>query len=416
MRAKQQWIKNIDNIGIRRFPSVKQGFAYTGQRVLASAIAVDRSGSLLLAGDFKKRPFFDGDSCDAWLMKFSAVGSELWKRQFGSAKVDSCSAVAVDGASNIYAGGSTEGEIVAIGGNSAWIAKFSSDGTELWRRQFVDLYHCSEIAVDGAGNVYAEGVTVAGGGYSIWITKFSSDGTELWRRLFGNVSGSPDESVCSTLAVDGAGNVYVGGVTAGEMVAGESKGDHDAWIAKFSSDGAELWRRQFGTSEHNFCSALSVDGAGNIYALENTVLPGYPQNACLIKFSQDGAKLWRKSFNDQLVNDIVIDGLDNIYLIIDNPTKMENVIIEYDTILLKFSAGGYEIWRQQIKIGGMCSGKKIVADGIGNVYFWLLSKNDSHSDESHWLVKIFNEPETIAEMDELNRLRAQTLQLQLSGV
>jgi Beta-propeller repeat len=63
---------------------------------------------------------------DAFIVKYSAAGDRLWKRQLGTAEYDWSNGVATDGEGNIVIGGWTNG---ALGGRNrgdddAFVAKF----------------------------------------------------------------------------------------------------------------------------------------------------------------------------------------------------------------------------------------------------------------------------------------------------
>lgn len=115
------------------------------------------------------------------------------------------------------------------------------------------------IGTDNAGNVYISGkyeqngasfghVTVpCVGNHDIFIAKYSSSGSFQWVRTAGSYSG--DYAHC--LAVDGAGNAYISGefegtCNFGSGVSLKSNGDNDVFVAKYNTNGSLVWARKLG--------------------------------------------------------------------------------------------------------------------------------------------------------------------------
>ena len=79
----------------------------------ASAIATDEQGSVYLAGSTTGSLGGGNasDNDDAWIAKYSASGALIWKRQLGTAAVDSAAGVASDRKGAVYIAGSTQGAL-----------------------------------------------------------------------------------------------------------------------------------------------------------------------------------------------------------------------------------------------------------------------------------------------------------------
>lgn len=206
-------------------------------------------------------------SRDAFLRKYGPGGEEVWTRQFGSPESDSASGVVVDG--NVYLAGETGGALpgqTSAGRGDAFLRKYAPGGTELWTRQFGypdSSDAVNSVAVDAEGNVYVAGSTdsppegrIDPADSTAFLRKYDSAGGEQWSRLFGETF-----KFVSSVVVDGVGNVYVAGSTAGGKVMG------DAILRKYDPSGEELWTRQFGSPQHDSGSSVAVNQAGNVYVV-----------------------------------------------------------------------------------------------------------------------------------------------------
>src|SRR5690606_4641134 len=102
--------------------------------------------------------------------------------------------------------------------------------------------------VDASGNVVitgkiqgALGETVDRGGSDAFVAKYSASGSELWLQRFG--PGADDAP--ASIALGANGEVYVGGATSGLMGAA-SFGGRDGFVRAFDADGRSQWPRQLG--------------------------------------------------------------------------------------------------------------------------------------------------------------------------
>ena len=206
---------------------------------------------------------------DAFLRRYNADGDEIWTLQFESSESDSASDVAVDAEGNVYVAGFTDGAQPSqdgAGDGDAFVSKYGPDGSEVWTRQFSheNSYDSAEsVALDGAGNVFVAGHTeplsdgmMDASERSGFLRKVDSDGTEQWGLVFGDLFNT-----VPGVAADGDGNVYVAGATATGKVIG------DAVVRKYDTSGEELWTQQFGTPMHDTGIDVAIDGQGRVYVV-----------------------------------------------------------------------------------------------------------------------------------------------------
>jgi len=148
-------------------------------------------------------------------------------------------------------------------------------------------YHdyVGDIAVDDSGNIYLTGffrepvdfdpgvgvdLQYSLGNYSQFVTRLNADGSYGWTRVFNDDAGS---SMASSIAVDAAGNVYIGsrydgtedfdpGVGVDLHTAMEL---YDGYLMKLNSDGSYGWTQSFSGPLFTYVKSIDLDANGNIY-------------------------------------------------------------------------------------------------------------------------------------------------------
>ena len=317
------------------------------------SVAVDASGNVYATGWTRgDLGAANAGGVDVFLSKFDSDGNVLWMKQIGSSHdQEGGESVAVDASGNVYIAGTTGGDLGApsAGRFDAFLGKFDSEGNLLWVKQMGttenDAYH--SVAVDASGDIYAGGSTegdlgAPNAGIDALLSKYDSDGEVLWTKQIGT-SGN---EYFSSVVVDASGNVYVGGTTEGDLGA-PIAGGLDAFLSKFDSDGNVLWMKQTGTSEDEGGHSVDVDASGNIYASGWTDgdLAGASAgdtDAFLSKFDSDGNVLWTKQVGTKSIdkaNGVAADALGNVYISgesrgdLDGPSAGGT-----DAFLMKFKA------------------------------------------------------------------------------
>ncbi|MEW6566477.1 MAG: SBBP repeat-containing protein [Spirochaetota bacterium] len=328
----------------------------------ATALTVDTGGNIIVAG-FTKGSLSGASAgiSDAFVRKYDPKGNELWTRQFGTAESDGATALAVDPGGNIIVAGYTGGNLFgsSAGKNDAFVRKYDPKGTELWRRQFgsAESDLAAALAVDAEGNILVAGSTEGrlsgsyAGNEDIFVRKYNSKGNELWTRQFG----SAEYDFAKALAVDAGGNILVAGITWGNL-AGSSAGDYDAFVLKYDSKGTMLWTRQFGTAKYDDATALAVDAGGNIIVAGPTMgnLSGSSAgNSDLFvrKYDPKGTVLWTRRFGTIEFDDakaLAVDTGGNIIVAGDTGGNIsDSSITNYDAFVRKYDFKGSVLWMRQ---------------------------------------------------------------------
>jgi Bacterial Ig-like domain (group 3)/Beta-propeller repeat len=194
---------------------------------------------------------------DAFLLKLSADGSALeYSTLFGGSREEIALAVIQDTAGDTYVAGQTDSPDLPLGGTP-----FQS-------------------AYGGLGNCQG-GVVPCGDAF---IAKFNPTGTQL---LASTYLGGDDDDFAAGLALDSAGDVYVGGAadsTNFPTTAGSFQPTHagttdnrDAFIAKFDSALHTLQYSTFvGGADDDIAFAIRVDSTGAAYITGSTLSATFP--------------------------------------------------------------------------------------------------------------------------------------------
>jgi hypothetical protein len=350
----------------------------------AAAVAVDGAGNVYVAGT-TSGPLAGSTAgaADAFVRKFDPKGTILWTKQFGTMADDQASAIAVDGTGNLYVAGTTYGSLegTSFGSSDGFVRKLDASGATLWTRQFGTTGPESgkALVVDGSGNVYVAGTTYPTGGQSSgdpFVRKLDASGTPLWVHQ----SGGTDEDEANAVAVDGSGNVYIGGYTYG-LTAGSNQGGRDAWVRKLNASGVVQWTRQFGSADSDELAGAAVDALGNVYVvgtsggdLAGTILGA--SDAFVRKYDTGGTALWTRPVGTtdfEYGIAVAVDGNNNAYVVgstsgvfTDANAGMNTGL--NDIYVRKLDPSGATLWTKQVGTPADDSAQAATADAAGNVY------------------------------------------------
>ena len=334
------FISKYDTNGVRQW-TVQPGSTADDS---CGGVAVDSFGNVYAGGyttgSFEGQPPIGGAQ-DIILIKYNSAGIKQWAVQFGSTAGEVFGHIGVDATGNAYVTGQSYG--ASINGvvnpdppyGDVWISKYNTTGAHQWTVfQGSPLWDVPyAIAVDSVGNSYVTGRTSsnyagnanAGGAwpyYDVFVTKFDTNGNPIWARQRGTTS-TGEYGVA--IAVDTAGNVYVGGLTQvgldGNAYLG---GVYDAFLMKFTSAGAWQWTRQLGTAGDDIIYGIDASFAGSVYVTGLTtgnldgVVNNGGQDAFISTYTPTG--VWggltylHGTAANNVGSEISVDATGNIYL------------------------------------------------------------------------------------------------------
>jgi len=227
-------------------------------------VAADASGRIAVTGFFDGTVDFGGgvvssyqESKDAFVALLSPTGAHLWSRSFGNSFDDFGEGVAIDGTGSVVVAGRFSvqanfggGSLQADAAGNVFVAKYASSGAHQWSHAWgglLDADSASDVAI-GAGDAVIVtgsfaassslradfgGTPMAGaGGRDVFVAKYSSGGTHVWSAGYGG-SGNDDGM---GIAVAPTGNAVAAGTFSGtgQFNAGTltSAGSLDAFLLK----------------------------------------------------------------------------------------------------------------------------------------------------------------------------------------
>lgn len=263
------------------------------------AVAVSQSGGAYVAGitssvDFEGRvnSFHDG-STDAFVLKISPSGELEWMTYLGGSDWDQGHGIALDEEDNALISGDTR-SIDFEGRNNqihrvtdAFVLKVNSSGVLQWMTYLggSSFDHGWGVAVDGAGDVLVGGSTSSvdfegrinrnHGRNDVYVLKVSSGGVLQWMTYLGGEAGA---SIAEGLAVDGEGNALLSGHTSSTEFVGRNNSSHgsaDGFVLKVDPAGSLLWMTYLGGIYSDEARGIVVDGAGNSYVTGYTPSPDF---------------------------------------------------------------------------------------------------------------------------------------------
>ncbi|MBI2303338.1 MAG: SBBP repeat-containing protein [Chloroflexi bacterium] len=239
----------------------------------------------IVAGLMPGLVWADNPPTELWIARYNGPGNSA----------DHANAVGVDGAGNVYvtgwsAGSGTASDYVTIkynsGGNQVWVARYNGPGN--------DADDVQAMAVDSSGNVYVTGQSIGSGtGYDYATVKYDSGGNQVWAARYNGPGNASDYAYA--LAVDGAGNVYVTGISYGS-----GTGEDYATI-KYDSSGNQLWVARYDSGSigaaPDEARAIAVDGSGNVYVTGQSIGSGTGYDYATVKYDSGGNQVWAARYN-----------------------------------------------------------------------------------------------------------------------
>jgi hypothetical protein len=319
-------------------------------------ITVDGSGNIYVTGTSGNSAGWAGGTQigtyssatnDCFVVKLDSNGNQLWYTFLGGVGSEGTHGMALDGSGNTYVTGASNASwntgILGTpvnnysGSDDAFVAKLNSAGALTWYTFMGaggnDVGRA--VAVDGSSNVYVAGdsaatwgtpvVNYAGGSLDAFAAKLSSTGVRVWNTFMGGTSNDWSKGI----ALDGSGNVYVGGFSQagwGTTPVNSYVSGDEGFVTKLDpATGARVWNTFLGGTGGDTVRAIAVNVSGVIYvagdssATWGTPLRAYTASSDVMvaRLDSAGNRLWHSFLGGTGYEEgsgIAVDGSNNIYV------------------------------------------------------------------------------------------------------
>lgn len=408
-------------------------------------VAADTVGNTYVTGNFTGSVDMDprpavttkvtsNGGTDVFVAKYGYSGQLLWAKTLGGAANDVVADIAFDGAGNSYLTGTFTGQVdfdpsaasagflTSAAGGATYLWKLSNAGALVYANSVAGRSTATSLAVDAGGNLALTGryfgtadfnpdgngtfnlttTNPTGAGY-IW--KLNQTGSFKWAKAIQSAGGV----ALNAVALDGAGNVVVGGRFTGVT-------DFDPGTATFNINGGSFWTPgvvKLGTTGQflwakaaavatgaadavNSIAGVQLDSQGNVYAAGSfagaldfdpgaavtTLTSAGGTDGFAWKLNSAGGLLYADRFGtaaDDKVTDLATDQAGSAYVAgqftgsgdFDPGTGVTTLYAgtKANTFLLKLTPAGALGFARTLGNGnGTTNATGLWADGAGNAY------------------------------------------------
>ena len=299
------FIRKYDPIGISIWTRNYDGGVNLNDQGVA--IAGDDAGFMVVAG----RQTLDANSGSVlWLSKCDPNGQILW--QATGAATDNIASLAMFSATQFIGGGTIKEGM----DTNALLRRYDDQAEELWTVTYAGEAggpdSIASVAVNDAGDIYVTGREFTDAtSFDAWVARYSAGGDEVWSVKVDGPANGADWG--GAIAVSEEGWIAVGGrLDFGDAALG------DAWIARYSADGDEVWTQTINgaMSGDDGVSGIALTSGGEIVAVGHEEVAGQGRDVWIRKLDGDGAELWTRTIDgagsgDDTAEAVAVDGDDN---------------------------------------------------------------------------------------------------------
>jgi hypothetical protein len=332
---------------------------------------------------------------DAYIAKYKPDGTNVWTRFIGFGSWTEANALAAGSDGKLYVTGNTSGAFegrMTDGTSAVFLTQFDAGGFQGWTRFLLsssgDVFGTAltigtndVVYVSGFADGDLEGQT-HDGGFSAFLTKFSPDGTREWIELLNPTTGSGEYALADgtyprlynfneggsvlsdeaffwtsdviprALTFGSDGEVYLAGASSLSPVGST------AFLSKYDVEGVEIWTQTLGLSVSDAATALAVSTDGSLY-IAGTTPPEHDRlkeengrNVFIAKYDSDGTKIWTKIFGsifDESVSGIATGDDGEIYVAGTTQGSFDGQINNvfnspYDSFVTRINPDGTRAW------------------------------------------------------------------------
>jgi hypothetical protein len=287
------------------------------------------NGFLYVSGFFEDTAWFENTmvisqgEADVFTAKYDLGGNLVWLTTGGGTELDYATSVDIDLQGNVYIAGSYEKKVmfdtVQLTTTNlfqeSFVVKYSSSGNLIWAKTSKgnNINLLTGIGCSPDGSVYVTGffgasfsisnipVVSNSPSYDIVLAKLDANGSVQWIKT----AGSNYEDAANGITVDHNGNPIIVGYFAGIASFGSNTVTYydynDAFVAKYNSNGDNIWVRTGEGQQLDVAYAVTVDTADNVFAtgmfqgsatFDGHTVSGVDREIFLVSYSAGGNYRW----------------------------------------------------------------------------------------------------------------------------
>jgi hypothetical protein len=263
---------------------------------------------------------------DVFIAKYSTTGDLLWAKRAGGSGFDQAFALAVDKFGEVYITGVFEGFagfgnilLTSKGNTDVFIVKYDAMGNNIWAKRAGGSKEDFgfSIATDFERNCYITGsfndladfgivnLDAPSVSSEIYVAKIDSLGQWEWVQQAGGLTGDASYAI----SVDNDRNAYITGFYSAIAYFGsftlEAQAYNDIFVAKYSTKGLCVWAKSAGFLGLDIGTGISVANDGSVFVagaidsigvFENdTIGAANDQDMFLAKWDKFGNYQWVRS-------------------------------------------------------------------------------------------------------------------------
>lgn len=329
------WLLKTDANGKKLWQKAFGG----GDFEYGSVVAVGADGGYAIAGQTESNNTgqvtnYHG-GIDIWIVKTNVNGTMQWQKTYGGSGFERPQCILGTGDGGFLITGTTssgDGDFAGKGDKDLFILKIDAAGNKQWAKFYGGSMSEEGFSIipSGDGGYMVAGFTSSATGdvtgnihgeSAAWVLKIDVNGNLIWQKVIPGLNGTRAKSI--TPSGDG-GFVVSGFIWRMETDPISGTSNANAWLAKISGDGTELWQKNYGgsTSEEATSVTKAADGgfifAGYTWSNDGDVT-GHQGRAdiWIVKTDASGSKIWQKTMggpqNDEAVS--ILPMANNVYLV-----------------------------------------------------------------------------------------------------
>lgn len=241
---------------------------------------------------------------------------------------------------------SNDGFIYVVGedgSSNGLLVKYYPNGTEVWHQSWGGGFpdHFRAVTIDDAGNIYCLANTYVSND-DVGVVKYFPNGTKDWDVIWNGGAGEQGYD----LAINNSAHDIF-------CVVKQNSGDSDIYVLKVNSSGDVEWAKPWNCPGNANSYAITLDTAGNIYCVGSTDYNSVGfEDLLLFKMSPDGTIIWNATWGTTDTDEgygVLVDSSGAIYCSGDFYSDDTS---SWDIVLVKFDAGGNQLWNQTFDHNG----------------------------------------------------------------